>query len=98
MLENSSVSSFYANQAVRRIDPEREMKIAIDNKLLANFEGARIYVLGAGLLPEDVGKNKKAHRDVKTMQALSTFWNSYFEKSAAKLLDFGQPALLNQIK
>lgn len=98
MLENSSVSSFYASQSVRRIDPEREMKLAMDNQLIADFGGARLYVLGAGLLSDDAKKNKAAYRDPKTMQALSSFWKSYFDKSKAQLQEFGQPALLNQVK
>ena len=98
MLENSSVSSFYAGQSVRRIDPERELKTASDSQLLGNFGGARIYVLGAGLLSDDARKNKSAYRDPKTMQALASFWKSFFEKSKAQLVEFGQPALLNQIK
>ena len=98
MLENSSVSTFYANQSVRRIDPEREMKLASDGQLTGNFGGARVYVLGAGLLSDDAKKNKGAYRDPKTMQALASFWKIYFDKSNAQLVEFGQPALLNQVK
>ena len=98
MLENSSVSSFYANQSVRKVDPSKEMKLATDNNLIADFGGARVYVLGAGLLSEDVKKKKASYRDPKTMSALADFWRSYFEKSNAQLIEFGQPALLNQIK
>lgn len=98
MLENSSVSTFYANQSVRRIDPEREMKLASDGQLTGNFGGARVYVLGAGLLSDDAKKNKAAYRDPKTMQALASFWKIYFDKSHAQLVEFGQPALLNQVK
>jgi len=98
MLENSSVTSFYANQALRRIDPEKELKLALDNQLIADFANARMYVLGAGLLNDDGKKNKAVYRDPKTMQALSSFWMSYFEKSKAKLIEFGQPALLSPIQ
>ena len=98
MLENSSVSSFYVSQSVRRIDPALEMQLATENQLLADFAGARLYVLGAGLLGEDTKKNKAAYRDPKTMQALASFWKTYFDKSNAQLMEFGQPALLNQIK
>jgi hypothetical protein len=98
MLENSSVSSFYASQTVRRIDPERELKLASDSQLFGHFADARVYVIGAGLLTDDGKKNKAAYRDPKTMLALSSFWKSYFEKSKAQLMEFGQPALLNQIK
>lgn len=98
MLENSTVSSFYASQSVRRIEPAKEMKLVLDNQLIADFAGARLYVLGAGLLGDDAKKNKAAYRDPKTMQALASFWQAYFDKSNAQLMEFGQPALLNQIK
>lgn len=98
MLENSSVSSFYASQSVRRIEPEKEMKLVMDNQLSADFASARLYVLGAGLLSDDAIKNKASYRDPKTMQALARFWKSYFDKSNAQLIEFGQPALLNQVK
>jgi hypothetical protein len=99
MLENSSVSSFYANkgQSVNRIDPVKEMKTAEENRLFGDFNGAKVYVIGAGLLPED-SKKGKSYRDPKTMQALSVFWKSYFDKSNAQLVELGQPALLNPVK
>jgi hypothetical protein len=98
MLENSSVTSFYANQGVRKIDPDHELKLVQGNQLIGNFGGARLYVLGAGLLGIDDKKNKAQYRDPKTMSALASFWKRYFDQSKALLLEFGQPALLNQIK
>lgn len=98
MLENSTISSFYVGQSVRRIEPEKEMKLVMDNHLTADFSGARLYVLGAGLLSDDAVKNKSVYRDPKTMQALARFWKTYFDKSNAQLMEFGQPALLNQVK
>lgn len=97
MLENSTVSSFYSNQAVRKIEPEKELKLVQDNKLFADFAGARIYVLGAGLLAEDAKRSKGVYRDPKTMASLQQFWRSYFQKSNGQLIEFGQPALLNTI-
>jgi hypothetical protein len=98
MLENSSVSSFYANNAVRKIDPTHEMQLASVNQFVGDFGGARLYVMGAGLLNNIDKKSKAQYRDPKTMQALGAFWRSYFEKSRAQLLEFGEPALLNQIR
>ena len=98
MLENSSVSSFYEKNSVRKIDPNHEMKLAIDNHMIADFGGARLYVLGAGLLSDDGKSKQKAYRDPKTMQALANFWKMYFDQSKAELVEFGEPALLNQIK
>ena len=98
MLENSSVSSFYANQAVRKIDPALELQLVTTHQFVADFGGARIYVIGAGLLNGVDKKSKAQYRDPKTMQALANFWRSYFEKSRGQLVEFGEPALLNQIK
>lgn len=96
MLENSSITSFYAKQAVRQINPEKELKLVADNQLFGDFGGARVYVIGAGLLAEDAKKG--VYRPTQTMQSLSKFWTSYFQKSNAELVEFGQPALLNPIR
>lgn len=98
MLENSSVANFYAEQgrAVRKIDSIKEMRTIEENQMLADFGGARVYVIGAGLLAAD-GQKSKTYRDPKTMQALAGFWASYMQKSKAQLVEFGQPALLNRI-
>lgn len=98
MLENSSVSTFYGakGQSVRLIDPARELKAALDNELIGDFGGARIYVIGAGLLADD-GKSASKYRDPKTMRALTGFWASYFQRSNATVVEIGQPALLNAL-
>lgn len=97
MLENSSITSFYANQAVRKIDPEKELDLVENNQMLGDFGGARVYVIGAGLLAEDSMHQKSVYRSTQTMQALFRFWAGYFKKSNAELVEFGQPALLNPI-
>lgn len=98
MLENSAVSSFYGpkGMSVRQIDAAKEMKLAVDNELLGDFGGAKVFVIGAGLLGAE-GQSKGAYRDPKTMRALVTFWNSYFQRSHATVVELGQPALLNSI-
>jgi hypothetical protein len=98
MLENSSISSFYQNQSVRLIDPEKELSLVAKHDLFADFSGARVYVLGTGLIPEDSKSNKNQYRDPKTMAALSTFWLQYFSKSNGRLMELGKPALLNPIR
>lgn len=98
MLENSSVTSFYGarGESVRQIDPAKELRDAVDHELIADFGGARIYVIGAGLLAEE-GKKGGKYRDPKTMRALTSFWNSYFQKSNATVVEIGQPALLTPL-
>ena len=71
--KNSSVSSLYANQAARKIDPAHKMKLAKSNQLLGDFGGARLHVMGAGLLSNSDAKNKSLYRDPKTMLALANF-------------------------
>ncbi len=101
MLENSSVSSFYANRNVRAIDPDKEMKTAEAAQQIGDFAGARIFVLGAGLVQEGAGgrnKDSGVYRDPKTIGALRQFWEQYFVRSNAKLVEFGAPALMAPVR
>lgn len=98
MLENSSISSFYAKQTVRKISPEKELENAKRSELIGDFGGAKIYIIGAGLLVEDNNNPKGTYRSPEVMGALSKFWSSWFKESNAELVEFGQPALLNPIK
>ncbi|CAM3502947.1 hypothetical protein BOSP111201_09130 [Bordetella sputigena] len=99
MLENSSISSFYANHNVRSIDPAAEMKKVEAAQQFGDFGGARVFVLGAGLIQDDgkTGKDRGVYRDPKTMGRLRLFWEQYFVRSNARLIDFGAPALLSPI-
>ncbi|MCY0386545.1 hypothetical protein OVY01_04690 [Robbsia sp. Bb-Pol-6] len=96
MLENSSVSSFYAHDAVRRIDPRVEIKKASAAGMIGDFGGARVYVIGAGLLAGDA-KVRNVYRDPQTINALKQFWTLYFERSNASIGEFGTPALLGTV-
>lgn len=97
MLENSSISSFYAKQAVRQITPEKELNLVADNQMFGDFGGAKVYVIGAGTLAQDAKSPKGVYRSPQVMQALSSFWKTWFQKSNANVVEFGQPALLNPI-
>lgn len=98
MLENSSITSFYAKQAVRNINPEKELAIVEKNQLFGDFGKAEIYVMGAGLLSNDIRQAKIAYRSPQIMQSLFEFWKTWFQKSNSDLIEFGQPALLNAVK
>lgn len=97
MLENSSISTFYSNRTVRKIDPTKEYSLVTGNNLLGDFAGARIYIMGAGLLSDDAKLPKGVYRDPKTMQALQHFWKNYFKNANGNLIEFGQPAILNPV-
>ena len=98
MLENSSVSSFYAKGNVKMLDANREMNAFSKANLIGNFSSARVYVLGAGLVTADTSKKLgNVYRDPKTMAALQEFWRAYFEKSGATMEEFGAPALIGTL-
>jgi hypothetical protein len=84
------------HNAVRRIDPQAEMKKATAAGLIGDFGGARVYVVGAGLLTGDA-KLKNVYRDPQTMSALKQFWTLYFKQSNASIGEFGEPALLGPV-
>lgn len=95
MLENSSVTSFYTKNNVKKLDVDRELKVFAEAKLMGSFGSARVYVLGAGLVTADKSNNAAGvYRDPKTMAALQEFWRQYFQKSDATLEEFGAPALI----
>ncbi|MEM5426332.1 hypothetical protein [Paraburkholderia ferrariae] len=99
-LENSSVTSFYARNAVRHINPAVELKKAQDNNLFGDFGSARIYLLGAGVMqPAANGSTaeRNGYRDPKTLMDLKQFWSGYFSRSNAQLVEFGAPALLEPL-
>lgn len=101
MLENSGISSFYAGKNVRSIDPAVELKKAQGAQAVGDFGGARVFVLGAGLVQANAGgklRDSGVYRDPKAMAMLRQFWQSYFEASQARLVEFGSPALLSPVK
>lgn len=98
MLENSDITSFYSKGSVRRIDAKKELTLVEARGMLTDLRDARVFVIGAGIIHTDPSKpNTDQHRDQGTLQALREFWSGYFEKSNARLVEFGQPLLLQPI-
>ena len=95
MLENSNITSFYSNNDVRVIDPAKELALAEAKGMFTDFRQASVYVIGAGVLPPAVGKAAHYRPGVSTV--LRAFWDGYFQKSNAKLAEFGAPLLLTSI-
>jgi len=96
MLENSSLSSFYSKHAVRLIEPKKELEIFTKNGAIGDFGGADVFVIGAGLLSEEV-QSAKVYRSPQVMGSLKNFWEEWFDRSKANLRDFGAPALLSPV-
>ena len=93
-LENSAVGSFYHHGNIRDIDPQAEIQRAGTAGLFGNFSGARVFVIGGAL----TGPNSaSAYRSPQTLTHLAAFWRLYFQKSNAQLVEFGEPALLEQV-
>lgn len=99
-LENSSVTSFYASNTVRRINPDSELKKVKNADLLGDFKASKVYMLGSGVMPASTTGSSAArhgYRDPKTMLSLQDFWRDYFEESHATLVEFGAPSLVNPV-
>ena len=98
-LENSDVTSFYRHNAIRIVDPVAEMKRAEAAALFGDFGGAKVYVIGGALAPATrTGATGGDYRSPRMLEALATFWRSYFERSNAHLVAFGEPALVEPVQ
>jgi hypothetical protein len=95
MLEYSDFASFYTANHIREINPDVEMAKVEKQKLLANFNGARVYVLGAAFVPTET---KNGYRSGKMIQSLESFWSMYFQKSNGQLKGFGTPELTGVVE
>lgn len=95
MLENSDFGSFYSNNQIRLLAPDKELARVTKQNLIADFSGAKVYVAGAGLIDTSAKNN---YRSGKIMQQLEGFWQQYFTASNAELVSFGAPELTVEIK
>jgi hypothetical protein len=99
-LENSTVTSFYARGSVRDINPAAELTKAASSHMVSDFGGAKVYVLGGAMMPSPTQGTKAqrdGYRDPHTLDDLSQFWHGYFAKANARLVAFGEPALLEPV-
>jgi hypothetical protein len=97
MLENSSITSFYQGGQLRRIDAEGELKRVAAAGIHADFHGAQVVVIGAGIGMPGAGSGLN-YRDPRAMLALEDFWRRWFTGSNAALAEFGKPTPLVEIK
>ena len=92
LLEHSSITSFYKQGHIKHINVAQEYAKINKSQYIPNFEEARVYVIGAGILP------KKGYRDPKTLKNLTDFWKHYFKSTDADLQEIGTPMLLEDIE
>lgn len=91
MLEHSAITSFYAANKLKQINPDEEIKKVEKSNMIADFHGASVYVLGAGFGAAD------SYRSGPSLQALEKFWRTFFTKSQATVKGFGAPSLFGEI-
>jgi len=96
MLENSSITSFYQGNRVRTIDPQAELRRVGQAGVKADFNGARVIVIGAGGV-SSAGSGGQSYRDPRALMALEDFWQQWFSASHAELVEFGKPTPLVRI-
>ena len=92
MIEHSSITTFYSKGMLKRVNASKEMAKLKKSGYMANFDGAKIFVIGAGII------GKKGYRDANTLKALTSFWENYFSATNANLKEFGTPMLLEDIE
>ena len=92
MIEHSSITSFYSKGSLKKVNTKTEMGKVKKSDYMADFDGAKIYVIGAGMV------SKKSYRDSKTLKTLTDFWKSYFQATNAKLQAIGTPMLLEDVE
>jgi len=92
MIEHSSITTFYSKGNLKKINTDKEMAKIKSSGHVANFAGASVYVIGAGII------GKKGYRDAKTLKGLTNFWESYFSTTNANLKAFGTPMLLEEVQ
>jgi len=92
MIEHSSITTFYSKGNLKKVNTDAEMTKVKKSGHVANFGGAKVYVIGAGTI------GKKGYRDSSTLKMLTSFWESYFATANANLKAFGTPMLLEDVQ
>lgn len=93
MLENSDLTTFYRQGSLRVIDPAAELAKLDASGIQADWGGAAIYVMGAGLVDKS-----SAYRSKQALSALRNFWAGYFQRSQASLQGWGEPMLMTGLR
>lgn len=92
LLEHSSTTSFYDSRNIRKLDLEVELQKALDQRQFGDFGGAKVYVMGAGVMPPEAEQG--ATRNSTELRLLREFWELWFDGSNANLEGYGAPNLL----
>lgn len=95
MLEHSQATSFYQDKGIRVVDPQKELGRARELDLIGDFGGAKVYVIGGGLLSPSA--SREAGRNPAALKQLTDFWGQWVDASNGKLIEFGAPDLMSSL-
>jgi hypothetical protein len=95
LMEHSGATSFYARRTLRTINAGAELANAQRLRLMGDFGGARVYVVGTGLLPSEA---RQAVRNSAAFTALVDFWTLWFGRARASSVVIGRPNLVNPVR
>jgi len=99
MFENSSLTSFYKNGAIKNIVPEDELQIIISRKMIPEFsQDVTVYVMGMGFYWGGEGAKSEEYLDPERSNNLKIFWENYFTASNAVIGEIGFPLMHGSIK
>jgi len=99
MFENSSLTSFYKNGAIKNIVPEDELKKMITRKMIPEFsQDVTVYVMGMGFYWGGEGAKSEEYLDPERSNNLKVFWENYFTASNAVIGEIGCPLMHGSIK
>ena len=94
MLENSSYTSFYGSG--KNFNIESLLAKLKSQNGFADFGGAKVVVLGAGVQSKDEnGTQKGNYQNQQFLDHLQSFWSQWFSLSDAEIIDFGRPSVIN---
>lgn len=98
MLENSTITSFYAGGKVRGIDASAELAKAEKAGVMAEFGGADVFIFGLGYLAANGPAAKDTYLDPKRSQPLTQFWKEYVNRSHGHIREIGVPLMLGGLE
>jgi hypothetical protein len=91
MLEHSAITSFYRGGKLKIVDAPSEIAKVKKAGMIADFNGAKVYMAGAGY------SLKGVYRSAVEMKSIEGFWQAYFQEANAQVAEFGSPALISEI-
>ena len=93
MLENSETLSFYSKGRVRTLDADEAYSKIKSAGFSGDLAGTEVYVVGAGFI-----HGAKNYSSQKSVNELERFWRKVIAENNGKIVQFGKPQLLSNIR